>query len=122
MYSRASRYLRRVLFTPLRQGNRGFEPHSGHLNVYLFAYGCFFSLVGTRLLTVLPRHPSKYLKPLKREHRIAWSTTGTRRTKTAGDNTRSALPAGDTGCKAEQFGAACGIFFSNAAKNGTEYV
>ena len=53
LYSRASRYLRRVLFIPLRQGNRGFEPHSGHLKVYLFAYGCVLSFVGTRLLTVL---------------------------------------------------------------------
>ena len=38
--------------------------HSGHLNVYLSTSGCALSFVGTRLVTVPPRHPSKYLEPV----------------------------------------------------------
>jgi len=38
--------------------------HSGHLNVYLSASGCALSFVDTRLVTVPPRHHSKYLEPV----------------------------------------------------------
>ena len=99
---------------PLRQGDRGFEPHSGHLKVYLFAYGCVLSFVGTRLVTVPPRHPSKYLKPLKRgtsnclEHQ--WTEAyGTQQTIRAGQRFLNVTLA----VRQDSRGAACGTFCVN---------
>ena len=52
LYNTASRYRRPSLFVLFGQWNRGFEPHSGHLKVYLFATGCVLSCVGTHFETV----------------------------------------------------------------------
>jgi hypothetical protein len=79
--------------------------------------------VHARLVTVPPRHPSKYLKPLIRERRTALSTNGPRRKNTADDKTRSAFPAGDIGCKTGQFPRCVGTFSVNVANKGTtEYI